>query len=103
MRCSPGFPATTTRIRQRLRSTTPCAPRSTNTRTYRCTASPPRVRPATSVLLTHSATADLLVLGAPRRQGQLSRPLGRVAHAALQHADCPVAVVPRRGNGAPLV
>ncbi|WDV49453.1 universal stress protein [Streptomyces coeruleorubidus] len=52
--------------------------------------------PAHHVLLTHSVTADLLVLGAPRRQGPLSLPLGRVAHAALQHADCPVAVVPQR-------
>jgi nucleotide-binding universal stress UspA family protein len=63
----------------------------------------PAEGPAHHVLLTHSATADLLVLGAPRRQGQLSPPLGRVAHAALQYADCPVAVVPQRGNGAPLV
>ncbi|MER7406413.1 universal stress protein [Streptomyces sp. NPDC000070] len=52
--------------------------------------------PAHHVLLTRSVTADLLVLGAPRHQGPLSRPLGRVAHAALQHADCPVAVVPQR-------
>ncbi|PAZ10939.1 universal stress protein [Streptomyces sp. SA15] len=52
--------------------------------------------PAHHVLLTHSATADLLVLGAPRRHGPLALPLGRVAHAALQHADCPVAVVPQR-------
>jgi nucleotide-binding universal stress UspA family protein len=51
--------------------------------------------PAHHVLLTHSATADLLVLGAPRRRGPLALPLGRVAHAALQHADCPVAVVPQ--------
>lgn len=52
--------------------------------------------PAHHVLLTHSATADLLVLGAPRRHGPLALPLGRVAQAALQHADCPVAVVPER-------
>lgn len=52
--------------------------------------------PARHVLLTHSATADLLVLGAPRRHGPLAPPLGRVAHAALQQADCPVAVVPQR-------
>ncbi|GAB2881421.1 universal stress protein [Streptomyces deserti] len=54
--------------------------------------------PAHQVLLTHSATADLLVLGAPRRHGPLALPLGRVAHAALQHADCPVAVVPQRSS-----
>ncbi|MGC9544541.1 universal stress protein [Streptomyces sp. UG1] len=52
--------------------------------------------PAHHVLLTHSATADLLVLGAPRRHGPLALPLGRVMHAALQHAQCPVAVVPQR-------
>jgi nucleotide-binding universal stress UspA family protein len=52
--------------------------------------------PAHHVLLTHSATADLLVLGAPRRHPPFALPLGRVAHAALQHADCPVAVVPQR-------
>ncbi|MEU5712420.1 universal stress protein [Streptomyces flaveolus] len=51
--------------------------------------------PAHQVLLTHSATADLLVLGAPRRRGPLALPLGRVAQAALQHADCPVAVIPQ--------
>ncbi|MEV6176895.1 universal stress protein [Streptomyces sp. NPDC052015] len=52
--------------------------------------------PAHHVLLTHSATADLLVLGTPRRHGPLGLPLGSVAHAALHHADCPVAVVPQR-------
>ncbi|GGW49530.1 universal stress protein [Streptomyces xantholiticus] len=52
--------------------------------------------PVHQVLLTRSATADLLVLGAPRRHGPLALPLGHVAHAALQHADCPVAVVPQR-------
>ncbi|MFI9583486.1 universal stress protein [Streptomyces sp. NPDC052236] len=48
--------------------------------------------PAHHVLLTHAATADLLVIGAPRRRGPL---LGRVADAALHHADCPVAVIPQ--------
>ncbi|MBZ9645096.1 universal stress protein [Streptomyces sp. PSKA30] len=52
--------------------------------------------PAHHVLITHSARADLLVLGAPRRHGPVALPLGRVPHAALQHADCPVAVVPQR-------
>ncbi|MEV1084732.1 universal stress protein [Streptomyces sp. NPDC050211] len=56
----------------------------------------PAEGPARHVLLTHSATADLLVLGAPRHHGPLALPLGRVAHAALHHADCPVAVVPQR-------
>jgi nucleotide-binding universal stress UspA family protein len=52
--------------------------------------------PVHHVLLTHSATADLIVLGAPRHHRPLALPLGRVAHALLQHADCPVAVVPQR-------
>jgi nucleotide-binding universal stress UspA family protein len=52
--------------------------------------------PAHHILLTHSATADLLVLGAPRHHGPLALPLGRVAHAALLHADCPVVLVPQR-------
>ncbi|MBC9728265.1 universal stress protein [Streptomyces sp. TRM68367] len=52
--------------------------------------------PAHHVLLMHSATADLLVLGAPRHHGPLALPLGRVANAALLHADCPVVVVPQR-------
>ncbi|MDT3399632.1 universal stress protein [Streptomyces sp. B1866] len=45
--------------------------------------------------LTHaSAGADLLVLGARRTRYPLGPRLGRVAHAALHHAHCPVAVVP---------
>ncbi|MFV0131822.1 universal stress protein [Streptomyces sp. HMX87] len=52
--------------------------------------------PVHHILLTHSTAADLLVLGAPRRRGSVALPLGRVAHAALQHADCPIAVVPQR-------
>ncbi|MFF7443010.1 universal stress protein [Streptomyces sp. NPDC008122] len=48
------------------------------------------------VLTERSAAADLLVVGA-RRQGRLvGLELGRVAHRALHHASCPVAVVPRR-------
>ncbi|MEU8995381.1 universal stress protein [Streptomyces caniferus] len=47
-------------------------------------------------LLVHrSAAADLLVIGAQRRQSRLGLQLGRVAHAALHHAVCPVAVVPQ--------
>jgi nucleotide-binding universal stress UspA family protein len=44
-------------------------------------------------LLDASATADLLVVGAERRHGHFE--LGRVAHAVLHHAACPVAVVPQ--------
>ncbi len=59
-----------------------------------------RVRRATvegaahKVLVHRSAAADLLVLGAHRRVGHLGPRLGRVAHAALVHAACPVVVVP---------
>ncbi|MFE0700640.1 universal stress protein [Streptomyces sp. NPDC058872] len=64
----------------------------------------PRVRlrrstlegPAHKVLTERSAAADLLVVGARRRDGVLGLELGRVAHRALHHASCPVAVVPRR-------
>ncbi|MED7827783.1 universal stress protein [Streptomyces chiangmaiensis] len=51
--------------------------------------------PAHSVLLRRSAAADLTVIGARRRQGHL-RHLGRVSHRLLNHADCPVAIVPQR-------
>ncbi|MEV7085492.1 universal stress protein [Streptomyces sp. NPDC093085] len=42
-----------------------------------------------------SRRADLLVVGARRPAHTIGSPLGRVAHALLQHAHCPVAVVPR--------
>ncbi|MFI6931846.1 universal stress protein [Streptomyces sp. NPDC050287] len=44
------------------------------------------------VLVDASRHADLLVVGSRRRHGHL----GRVAHAALHHSACPVAVVPQR-------
>ncbi|WP_405876960.1 universal stress protein [Streptomyces sp. NBC_01136] len=50
------------------------------------------------VLLDASADADLLVVGAQRRHhGHTGLQLGRVAHAALHHSACPVAVVPQQG------
>ncbi|GAA2643360.1 universal stress protein [Streptomyces lunalinharesii] len=52
--------------------------------------------PAHTVLVRRSAAADLLVLGARHRHGHFGLQLGRVGHAALHHAACPVAVVPRR-------
>ncbi|MFF0557990.1 universal stress protein [Streptomyces sp. NPDC004266] len=63
----------------------------------------PRVRlrrssvegPAHRVLTERSAAADLLVVGARRRDGLVGLELGRVAHRALHHAACPVAVVPQ--------
>lgn len=51
--------------------------------------------PAHQVLLDASHTADLLVVGAQRRHGHAGLQLGRVAHAALHHSSCPVAVVPQ--------
>ncbi|MET9922989.1 universal stress protein [Streptomyces sp. NPDC006435] len=51
--------------------------------------------PAHRVLTERSAAADLLVVGARRRDGAIGLQLGRVAHRALHHADCPVAVVPQ--------
>ncbi|MGA5266932.1 universal stress protein [Streptomyces lydicamycinicus] len=51
--------------------------------------------PAHKVLLQRSAAADLLVIGAHRRDSHLGLQLGRVAHTALHHAECPVAVVPQ--------
>ncbi|MGW2641808.1 universal stress protein [Streptomyces sp. NPDC001348] len=49
---------------------------------------------ARNVLLDCSADADLLVVGARRREGHYGLQLGRVAHAVLHHSACPVAVVP---------
>lgn len=52
--------------------------------------------PAHKVLLDVSTDADLVVVGAVRRHGHFGLQLGRVAHALLHHAECPVAVVPHR-------
>ena len=52
--------------------------------------------PPRKVLLEASATADLLVVGARRKQQTFGLQLGRVAHTVLHHCACPVAVVPRR-------
>ena len=50
--------------------------------------------PAHKVLVHRAAVADLLVVGAQRRHGHFGLQPGRVAHTALCHAACPVAVVP---------
>jgi nucleotide-binding universal stress UspA family protein len=52
--------------------------------------------PARKVLRHRSAAADLLIIGAQRRHGHYGLQLGRVAHALLHHAECPVAIVPQR-------
>ncbi|MEU4896934.1 universal stress protein [Streptomyces sp. NPDC044780] len=49
---------------------------------------------ARKALLDASAHADLLVVGARRRQGHFGMQLGLVNHAVLHHAKCPAAVVP---------
>ncbi|QTD96428.1 universal stress protein [Streptomyces cyanogenus] len=49
---------------------------------------------ARDALLAVSREADLLVVGARRRDGHFGLQLGRVAHGVLHHAACPVAVVP---------
>ncbi|WP_438295483.1 universal stress protein [Streptomyces sp. HUAS TT7] len=61
-----------------------------------------RIRPVTveghthRVLVERSEAADLLVVGARRNKG-LGLQLSRTGHAVLQHAACPVAVVPQHG------
>ncbi|MFJ3175302.1 universal stress protein [Streptomyces roseus] len=50
---------------------------------------------AHKVLTERSAAADVLVVGARRPDSLIGRELGRVAHRALHHAHCPVAVVPQ--------
>ncbi|MFE2009854.1 universal stress protein [Streptomyces sp. NPDC059491] len=56
--------------------------------------------PAHRLLTERSAAADLLVLGARRRGSLVGLELGRVAHRALHHASCPVAVVPAHPSSA---
>ncbi|PJE98078.1 universal stress protein [Streptomyces carminius] len=50
--------------------------------------------PTRAVLLDEARGADLLVVGAHRRQDHLGLQLGAVGHTVLHHADCPVALVP---------
>ncbi|MFG2309203.1 universal stress protein [Streptomyces sp. NPDC048566] len=52
---------------------------------------------ARKVLVHHSAAADLVVVGARRRNGHFGLQLGRIGHTLLHHAACPVAVVPQPG------
>lgn len=51
--------------------------------------------PARQALLEAASGADLLVVGARRRQGHLGLQLGLINHAVLHHSPCPVAVVPQ--------
>ncbi|MGW2516378.1 universal stress protein [Streptomyces sp. NPDC001617] len=50
--------------------------------------------PAAAVLLYATAHSGLVVVGRRRHPSHLTWKLGPVAHAALHHAPCPVAVVP---------
>ncbi|MFI8193725.1 universal stress protein [Streptomyces sp. NPDC085946] len=52
------------------------------------------VGPAARVLLSASARSRLTVVGRRRLTSRLTWKLGPVAHAALHHLPCPVAVVP---------
>ncbi|MFG1807751.1 universal stress protein [Streptomyces sp. NPDC049040] len=54
-----------------------------------------RSRSVAGSLVEASPSADLLVMGARRPARAIGAPLGRVTHAVLHHARCPVAVVPR--------
>ncbi|MFJ3160840.1 universal stress protein [Streptomyces kanasensis] len=49
---------------------------------------------AGQVLLSALSDAQLLVVGRRARRGPVGTRIGSVAHAALHHAPCPVAVVP---------
>ncbi len=51
--------------------------------------------PPSRVLLARTAAADLLVVGARRRQSQFGMQIGRVGHRVLHHSLSPVAVVPQ--------
>ncbi|MFF8633585.1 universal stress protein [Streptomyces pilosus] len=54
---------------------------------------------ARRALVDASHSADLLVVGAKRREGHLGLQLGRTAHTLLHHSACPVAIVPHREHG----
>ncbi|MEI5525633.1 universal stress protein [Streptomyces brasiliscabiei] len=49
---------------------------------------------ARTVLSDASQAADLLVVGAKRRQRHFGLQLGRVTHGVLHHSACPVVIVP---------
>lgn len=46
------------------------------------------------VRLRGTADADMIVVGTRRRSHPIGSPLGRVTHAVLHHARCPVVLVP---------
>ncbi|SOD83104.1 Nucleotide-binding universal stress protein, UspA family [Streptomyces sp. 1222.2] len=52
---------------------------------------------ARNVLVDASYDADLLIVGARRRERHFGLQLGRVAHGVLHHSACPVVLVPESG------
>lgn len=50
-------------------------------------------------LIDASHHADLLVIGGRRSPGYLGPTIGRTTLSLLQHAHCPVELIPRRGPG----
>ncbi|MEV4429712.1 universal stress protein [Streptomyces sp. NPDC049602] len=50
-------------------------------------------------LIDASHHADLLVIGGRRSPGYLGPTIGRITLSLLQHAHCPVELIPRRGPG----
>ncbi|MFI8521201.1 universal stress protein [Streptomyces sp. NPDC085481] len=56
-------------------------------------------RSVPGALVDASHHADLLVVGGRRSPGYLGPTLGRITLALLQHAHCPVELIPRQGPG----
>ncbi|MFE6667254.1 universal stress protein [Streptomyces sp. NPDC057697] len=53
-----------------------------------------RTGSVSEALVTATADADMIVIGSRRRSHPIGSPLGRVTHAVLHHAQCPVVLVP---------
>ncbi|MDX2760389.1 universal stress protein [Streptomyces europaeiscabiei] len=51
---------------------------------------------ARNALVDASRDADLLIIGAKRRQRHFGLQLGRVTHGVLHHSACPVVIVPEQ-------
>jgi nucleotide-binding universal stress UspA family protein len=55
-------------------------------------------RPDNEIVARAAATgADLIVMGTHGRSGLAHALLGSIAERVVQHAPCPVLIVPRRG------
>ncbi|MEU9314738.1 universal stress protein [Streptomyces sp. NPDC048295] len=53
-----------------------------------------RTGSVSEALVAATADADMIVVGTRRRSHPIGSPLGRVTHAVLHHARCPVVLVP---------